>query len=91
MPRKMTTIDEAANAADWYQKMALAMRARDNCLNAIARWQGKLAEAEQHIADLAGQVQGEPEQRAAIGVLVGTEPTSDTAGGLDPNYADSAE
>lgn len=88
----MSTIDEAAKAADWYQKMAVAMRERDKCLAAIDRWRGKLYEAEAVIRDLAAQVQGEPEQQAAIGLLVGAEPTSaDTAGGLDPDYADSAE
>lgn len=84
MPRKMTTIDEAANAADWYQKMALAMRARDNCLNAIARWQGKLAEAEQHIADLAGQVV--PDQYKIAAAATVKEPV-----GVDPSWSESAE
>lgn len=84
MPRKMTTIDEAANAADWYQKMALAMRARDNCLNAIARWQGKLAEAEQHIADLAAQVV--PDQYKIAAAARVQEP-----GGVDPSWSESAE
>ncbi len=80
----MTTIDEAAKAADWYQKMALAMRARDNCLNAIVRWQGKLAEAEAHIADLAGQVGDDQHKVPVAAVTQGPGP-------VDPNWADSAE
>lgn len=88
----MTTIDEAAKAADWYQKMAVAMRERDKCLAAIDRWRSKLYEAEAVIRDLAAQVQGEPEQQAAISLLVGAKPApADAAGGLDPDYADSAE
>lgn len=90
MPRKMTTIDEAANAADWYQKMALAMRARDNCLNAITRWQGKLAEAEQHIADLAGQVSGEQFSVAAANAAP-QQVLTGVPGGVDPDWSDSAE
>ena len=82
-----STIDEATNAADWYQKMALAMRARDNCLNAIARWQGKLIEAEQHIADLAGQV-GDDQRKA---LLPSQAPAPDPGQGLDPDWAESAE
>ena len=80
----MTTIDEATKAADWYQKMALAMRARDNCLNAITRWQGKLAEAEQHIADLAGQVV--PDQYKIAAAAVVRDPA-----GVDPSWGESAK
>lgn len=77
-----TTIDEAAKAADWYQQMAVAMRQRDNCLAAIERWKDKLAEAEQHIADLAGQV----------GVDLEKEPEAvEAAPPVDPNWSESAE
>ena len=88
----MTTIDEAAKAADWYQKMAVAMRERDKCLAAIERWRGKLAEAEEHIKALAGQVQGDEEQQAAIAAVAEEGPApADADQGLDPSYADSAE
>lgn len=87
MPRKMSTIDEAAKAADWYQQMAVAMRERDKCLAAIDRWKGKLLEAEQHITDLAGQVGMDlktpgPDLQAA---------PADQALGVDPAWSESAE
>jgi uncharacterized protein YeaC (DUF1315 family) len=76
MPRKMTTsIDQAAQAADWYQQMAVAMRQRDTCLNAIARWQGKLAEAEARIAEIAAQ----------------NRPADAEPPAVDPDWSDSAE
>lgn len=84
----MTTIDEATKAADWYQNMAVAMRERDKCLAAIERWRAKLAEAEEHIRVLAGQV-GDDQHKAA---LPPGEPTSaDTGQGVDPGWSESAE
>jgi hypothetical protein len=85
---KVSTIDEAAKAADWYQKMAVAMRERDKCLAAIGRWQEKLAEAEEHIRVLAGQV-GDDQHKA---VLPPTDPAPvDPGQGVDPNWSESAE
>jgi len=84
----MSTIDQAANAANWYQNMAVAMRERDKCLAAIERWQVKLAEAEEHIRVLASQV-GDDEHKAA---LPPDEPApTDLGQGVDPNWAESAE
>lgn len=81
-----TTIDEAAKAADWYQQMAVAMRQRDNCLAAIERWKGKLAEAEQHIADLARQIN--PEEFSVAAAIAAPQKVLT---GVDPSWSDSAE
>jgi hypothetical protein len=84
----MSTIDQAAKAANWYQNMAVAMRERDKCLAAIERWQTKLAEAEEHIRVLASQV-GDDQQGAALPAAesVPTNPEQ----GVDPNWSKSAE
>jgi hypothetical protein len=73
-----TSIDQAAHAADWYRQMALAMRQRDVCLNAITRWQDKLAEAEARIAEIAAQNRPDKPAEAAPPAV-------------DPNWSDSAE
>jgi len=83
----MSTIDEAAKAADWYQQMAVAMRQRDNCLAAIERWKGKLLEAEEHIADLAGQVGMDLKAPGSDLKPALTDPGQ----GVDPNWSESAE
>jgi len=82
----MSTIDQAANAANWYQNMAVAMRERDKCLAAIERWQTKLAEAEEHIRVLASQVDSDHKAPPAA------EPApTDLGQGVDPDWAESAE
>ena len=83
----MSTIDQAANAANWYQNMAVAMRERDKCLAAIERWQVKLAEAEEHIRVLASQVDNDQHKAA----LPSGEPAADPEQGVDPTWAESAE
>jgi uncharacterized protein YeaC (DUF1315 family) len=88
MPRKMSTIDQAAKAANWYQNMAVAMRERDKCLAAIERWQTKLAEAEEHIRVLASQV-GDDQYKAAL--PPGEPAPADPGQGVDPNWSESAE
>lgn len=37
---------------EFYNELAIAMKRREKCLNAIGRWQEDLASAEQEIADL---------------------------------------
>jgi hypothetical protein len=88
MPRKMSTIDEAAKAADWYQKMAVAMRERDKCLAAIDRWRTKLGEAEEHIRVLAAQVDND---QKAPGLPPGEPAPVDPGQGVDPDWSESAE
>jgi hypothetical protein len=83
----MSTIDQAAKAANWYQNMAVAMRERDKCLAAIERWQAKLAEAEEHIRILASQVDNDHKAPLPSGELAPADPGQ----GVDPNWSESAE
>lgn len=83
----MSTIDEAAKAADWYQNMAVAMRERDKCLAAIERWREKLAEAEGNIKVLAAQV-GDGQHEVT---LTSDSVPVDPGQGVDPAWSESAE
>lgn len=55
--------------AAWYEQMASAMKKREKCLNAIARWQDDLAVAEAEIEALrAGEAAEDDEEPEPVAV-----------------------
>lgn len=62
-------------SSTWYDEMALAIRERDKCVAAIARWQEKLTEAETLMERLA---QTTP---AANGSALAAAPVADAGAG----------
>jgi len=69
--------------SNWYEEMGAAMRAREIALNGVKRWQLKVTEAEDRIAELALQ---QPD----AGVTTKPAPATVTSG-IAADYADSAE
>jgi hypothetical protein len=77
--------------AEWYDKMAAAMRKREKCLNGIARWQADLAGAEAEIQALRESDGAEtadaddPDTRLATAVADWKEQQDQTATIIDPS------
>lgn len=73
--------------AEWYDKMAAAMRKREKCLNGIARWQADLAEAEAEIQALreSDVADDNPDVRLAVAVADWKVQQEQAAAIIDPS------
>jgi hypothetical protein len=72
--------------SNWYEEMATAMRRREVAVNGVKRWETKVLEAEQAIAELS---KTQPAVDAAN--IPAATFSAAAATGIPADYADSAE